>query len=359
MPTDSGIGGTEKRIAAFIRNSNPDHFRHVLMPLKPLGEVGEELADEGFDVESMNLTRADAAFATGRIFKAIRRTGPDIVQTYLYGGNVLGRPTARLARVPAVVSGYASTDPWMNAANALADMTTARFATAHLANSDAVADAVVRRCRLPETSVTVVHTGRAIPEKAAALTERDDGSIRGVAVGRIHRAKGYDVLIDALAICSERVHIRVAGGGKGTKDLETRAADAGVSGRIDFLGVRDDVEKLMLESDFYVLPSRWEGLPGALVEAMACGLPVVATAVGGVPEAVTDGKTGYLAEPEDPISLASALDRLCKSTDSRRAMGREARIRAADHFSIERMVHDWEAFYRKLARITHRTGTTE
>lgn len=356
LPTDSGIGGTEKRIAAFIRNSNPELFRHVLMPLKPLGEIGEELADEGYEVEALGLTRLTAAIATPKLVAAIRRTSPDILQTYLYGGNVLGRPAGRMAGVPAVVSGYASTDPWMTRAAALADMSTARFANAHLANSDAVADAVARRCRVLATSITVVHTGREIPGRPASPGSRDDGKLRGIAAGRIHRAKGYDVLVDALALADKRVHITVAGGGSGRDDLARRASAKGVGDRIEFLGIRNDVEELMRQSDFYVLSSRWEGLPGALIEAMAIGLPVVATAVGGVPEAVIEGETGHLAEPDSPSSLADALNRAASSSDDLRAMGRAGRVRAEEHFSVEAMVSRWEAFYRRIARLSHRPG---
>lgn len=128
----------------------------------------------------------------------------------------------------------------------------------------------------------------------------------GIAAGRIHRAKGYDILIEALAQADPRIRVKVAGAGpvvhgglSSIQKLEEVAEKAGVADRIEFLDVRDDVDALMAASDFHVLPSRWEGLPGVLIEAMAMGLPSVASAVGGVSEALIDGETGFLAEPGD------------------------------------------------------------
>lgn len=361
IPTDTALGGTERRFADFITASNPEHFRHILLTLKPIGIVGERLAESGFEVESLNLNRTRAAVGAPALLRAIRHHKPDIVQTYLFGGNTAGRPAAKIAGVPVVVSGYASTDPWMRPHHIAADMASAKFATAHLANADAVADSVVRRCRVPRASVEVIHTGRPIPESPASHDARADGTVVGIAAGRIHRAKGYDILIEALAQADPRIRVKVAGAGpvvhgglSSIQKLEEVAEKAGVADRIEFLDVRDDVDALMAASDFHVLPSRWEGLPGVLIEAMAMGLPSVASAVGGVSEALIDGETGFLAEPGDPESLAKCLNRIVAA--DRATLGAAARRRAIENFSIESMTHHWENFYRRLARLAHLEG---
>ncbi|RIK10018.1 MAG: hypothetical protein DCC49_04385 [Acidobacteria bacterium] len=361
IPTDTALGGTERRFADFIAASNPEHFRHAVLTLKPVGVVGEGLARAGFEVESLNLSRARAAVGAPALLKAIRQYKPDIVQTYLFGGNTAGRPAARLAGVPVVVSGYASTDPWMRPHHIAADMTSAKFATAHLANAEAVADSVVRRCKVPRASIEVVHTGRPIPDTPARHAARPDGTVVGIAAGRVHRAKGYDVLIEALAQADSRIRIKVAGSGpivhgglSAIQELEDAAERAGVADRIEFLGVRDDINALMAEGDFHVLPSRWEGLPGVLIEAMAMGLPSVASAVGGVSEALVDSKTGFLTEPGDPTSLADGLNRI--ATADRATLGEAARLRAIESFSVDAMTHRWENFYRRLARLAHLEG---
>lgn len=361
VPTDTALGGTERRMSDFIRASNPEHFDHSVLTLKPLGVVGEKLLDDGYAVKSLNLSRAGAAMGAPALVRSIRRFKPDIVQTYLFGGNTAGRAAARLAGVPIVISGYASTDPWMRPHHVAADMASAKLATAHLANAEAVADAVVRRCKVPRASIQVVHTGRPIPPKPVKHLARSDKSIHAIAAGRLHKAKGYDVLIEALAICDQRIEVVVAGadavvhgGLSSMQELEMKSKRAGVSSRIHFLGIRDDVAELMAEADFHVLPSRWEGLPGVLIEAMAIGLPSVASAAGGVPEALADGETGFLVEPGDPVSLAAALDKMANADRSR--LGAAARRRAREQFSIESMTHHWENFYRRLARLAHREG---
>lgn len=361
IPTDTALGGTERRFADFITASNPEHFRHIVLTLKPVGIIGEKLAEAGVEVESLKLNRTRAAVGAPALLKAIRHHKPDIVQTYLFGGNTAGRPAAKLAGVPVVVSGYASTDPWMRPHHTAADMASAKFATAHLANAEAVADSVARRCRVPRASIEVIQTGRPIPESPASHDARADGTVVGIAAGRIHRAKGYDVLIEALARSDPRIRVKVAGAGpvvhgglSSIQKLEDAAEKAGVADRIEFLDVRDDVDVLMEEADFHVLPSRWEGLPGVLIEAMAMGLPSVASAVGGVSEALIDDETGFLAEPGDPESLAECLSRI--ATADRATLGAAARRRAVESFSIESMTHHWENFYRRLARLAHLEG---
>lgn len=362
IPTDTGVGGTERRLADFIKASNKKQFEHRVLALKALGDIGEELTRAGFSVASLEVTRITAISGVPELIKAIKQYRPDIVQTYLFGGNTAGRLAARITRVPIIISGYASTDPWMRPHHVVADSVTARLASAHLANCEAVADAVARRCGIPRASIETIHTGRPIPERFARHRERADGTVRGIAVGRLHRSKGYDVLIRALSRADSRIVITVAGtdthhnrSARSLREqLESLARRVGVGDRIVFLGQRADVSELLAEADFHVLPSRWEGLPGSLIEAMASGLPSVATAVGGVPEALIDGETGFLAEPEDPDDLAACLDRIISS--DRAILGGNARQRAIEHFSIATMTQRWENFYRREVRLAHTEG---
>jgi glycosyltransferase involved in cell wall biosynthesis len=116
--------------------------------------------------------------------------------------------------------------------------------------------------------------------------------------------------------------------------------------RVHLLGNRDDMARCLAASDIFVMASRWEGNPLAVMEAMASGLPVVGTAVGGVPDLVESGQHGILVPPGEPAALARAMEFLCRNPETRRSMGAAARDRASRQFSLQQMVRAYDALYR-------------
>jgi glycosyltransferase involved in cell wall biosynthesis len=167
-----------------------------------------------------------------------------------------------------------------------------------------------------------------------------------VTTSRLHPAKGHVHLLDALARVRERfpnVRLIVAGDGVERGDLEDRAASLGISRAVVFAGFRNDVPALLQAADVFVLPSLLEGMPNTALEAMSVALPVVATNVDGVPEAVADGETGLLVQPADPEAMAEAIGRLLSEPDTRAAMGAAGRRRAETEFSVDRMLDAVEA----------------
>jgi glycosyltransferase involved in cell wall biosynthesis len=155
--------------------------------------------------------------------------------------------------------------------------------------------------------------------------------------------KGIDVLIEAARLAREPVHLEIYGDGTLRGDLERQARQAGVEAR--FHGF---VSEPLAEVDVLVQPSRADNLPLAVLEAMAAGLPVIGTRVGGIPELVVDGETGLLVEPEDPRALADALESLARDRRRLVELGRHGRERVAAHFSAEQVVHRTVALYREL-----------
>ena len=171
-----------------------------------------------------------------------------------------------------------------------------------------------------------------------------------IAVANLRAEKGYDVLLEAARILADQdLPIRIAAVGRGPlkDELNKRHAALGLRDRFVFLGQRDDVLRLMTGADVFVLASHHEGLPVALMEAMSVGLPVVATAVGGVPQFVTDSEEGLLVAPGRPDLLAEALVRICTDSELRRRLGEGAK-RKSTVFDVRSASAKIEDIYRRL-----------
>jgi glycosyltransferase involved in cell wall biosynthesis len=225
-----------------------------------------------------------------------------------------------------------------------------------LAVSKAVVDSVPRRFG---RRLRVMHQGIDVQAERAALAERDAAraelglQTQDVVVGTVanyREQKDYPNLFAAARrVLAERKNVRFVAIGQGPQEAEIAAllADEEFGDRLQLLGRRDDVSHVLAACDLFVLASKNEGLPIALVEALALGLPVVATAVGGTPEVVTDGLEGLLVPPSNPEQLASAIGRLVADPELRVRMSAAATERSG-HFDISRAVGETEAVYRAL-----------
>jgi glycosyltransferase involved in cell wall biosynthesis len=217
---------------------------------------------------------------------------------------------------------------------------------------------------LPPARARLVHDGvesrrfeglafSAARAPARARLQLDPGALIGVTPASLHRRKGQDVLLQALALLAQRlpgqcIQWVFAGEGPSLESLQSLAATLPPSVEALFPGRVQPVEDLLAAADLFCLPSRREGLGVALLEAMAAGLPVVASHVGGMVEAFEDPACGRHVPPEDPEALAEAIASLARETQAARSMGRRAAERCRELFDLERMCRDTEAFYLEL-----------
>ncbi len=212
----------------------------------------------------------------------------------------------------------------------------------------AVSNAVARQVQHPKPIVVYsgVDVSQELCESAAPRT-----SVVVGASGRLVDIKGLAYLIKALAILSSEfpdLQVEIAGEGPERENLENEARDLNLKERVRFLGWQTDLEPVLRSWDIFAMPSLTEGFPMAALEAMAQGLPIVATNVGGLPELVEDGKTGTLVPPSDAGALARGLKSLIVDTRLRQEMGTAGWRRARDQFSIDRMVAQTAAIYDSL-----------
>jgi glycosyltransferase involved in cell wall biosynthesis len=202
-----------------------------------------------------------------------------------------------------------------------------------------------RQLKLPEGTVRVIHNGVS-DSPIESLARPVDGPLIGT-IGRFAPQKGQDVLLHALNLLPGVTAVLV-GDGPDRESLERMARDLGIETRVLLPGWAEDPRSWLPTFDVFVLPSRLEGLPLVIIEAMLASRPVVATSVDGVPEEVVDGRTGLLVPPDDPQALASAVQSLLEDPDRRARMGRKGRRLAKEGFNLEKMVSSYESLYDEL-----------
>jgi glycosyltransferase involved in cell wall biosynthesis len=223
---------------------------------------------------------------------------------------------------------------------------TSRRLDAHVAVGEAAARMVEGRALLRRGSVQVIHNGIVDLGPPSERVRGTDAVVVGC-LARLDRIKGLDVLLNSI-VSLPSVRVVVAGRGPERKPLEQLAARLGVAERVRFLDWVDSPRQLLQSFDVFVLPSRAEGFPLSIVEAMFAGLPVVATDVGSVREAVIEGETGILVPPDDSERLTGALRNLVDRPELRRQLGERGRAVAVERFTAERMVAAYEDLYEQL-----------
>ncbi len=289
----------------------------------------------------------------------LRQRRFDVAVTMLFIADVFGRALARAAGVPRIVSSirarnvdYARWKRW-------AVHLTMRWADDVVINSEAVREFALAVEGAPRERTHYIPNGVCVRENGGAPNSAAVRSAFGLqagrrligGVGRLTYQKGYDVLIEALA--SQRwsdVDLLLAGVGDAEQALRQQAARLGLEGRVHFAGHRRDVPELLGALDLFVHPARFEGMPNAVLEAMAAGCPIVASAVDGITELIVDGVHGWLVPPDDAGALADAIGEALADRAEARRRGDRARQRAAERFSVTATVDAWERVLRAGAR---------
>ncbi len=364
-------GGTERQLLALARRLDRRRYASSLLTTAGGGALHATFRELlpvtvlGGDPAHANPTRTRPwahAAVVRRLAGIFRAERPDIVHAFLPAANVLGPVAARLAGVRRVVVGkrslacYKSRHPLLRGLESLGN----RLADVILVNSDAVARDVERTERFWEGKIRKIYNGVEVPapgtpEDAARVRAREGiapGAAVVLCVSNFFAYKGHADLVEAarrVADAAPDAIFLLAGRDAGAMDAcRARVRDAGLDGRVRFLGGRADVADLLRASDLFVHPSHEEGFPNAVLEAMAAEKAVVATRVGGTPEAVADGETGILVPAHDPAALAAALVALLRDPARARGMGEAGRRRVLDRYAVERMVAAYETLYESL-----------
>ncbi|HTG81067.1 MAG TPA: glycosyltransferase [Geobacteraceae bacterium] len=360
------IGGPERQIIEHFRRVDRARFRPILCSFAE--NDGEDPYLEQvrrFDIEYRTISSRSGSDlrAIGELRQIIRRDNVRILCTHGYKPNVIGRLASWICGIPTV----AISRGWTSESRKIRMYERLDKLFLHLADHVvAVSEGQKRKIAALGVAghrVTVIHNAidlAAVPTAAAesihALWGIPDASLVVASAGRLSPEKNYAGLIDAArVVIAQRPATRfiVFGEGALRRVLESRIAACGLGGKFLLPGFRKDIHQLMTEVDIFVLPSFSEGLPNVILEAAAAKKPVVATAVGGTPEVVVDGETGFLVAPTDTERLASCILRLVDDPQLRESMGTAGYAYVNDNFTYEKQTKQYQELYETILNRRH------
>lgn len=354
--TSFETGGTERQMTELIRRLDPERYKVHAVCFRREGRWLPEVLERAASVVAFPIRgfgRPSTFVQMARFAAWCRRERIAVVQTCDFYANVFGLPGAMLAGVPVRVGSRRELNPDKSRRQIALQRLAYRCATHVVANSPSAVE-ILREERVTSPRIALIANG---VDLAAHRTPRAARPVRRViTVANLRPEKSHETLVAAAAIlatsCPE-LRFQVVGDGSRRGELEALARARGVDGVMEFLGHRDDVPGLLAGADIFVLPSRSEAFPNGAIEAMASGLPVIASAVGGLRDLIEAGRTGLLVPPADPEALADAVRSLVRAPERAAALGAAAGDEVRARYAFDRMVAAFDSLYRSALQARH------
>ena len=341
------VGGAERHVTTMLPRMNPARFTPSVICIGEEGELFSTLRAAGIEAAALRLHKRQAVRALIELVMMMRRTRPDVVVVQGYNAETLGRIAARIAGVKHTIN-------WVHNASGLVqrgtvrrtvDRALTRWTSAYFGVAEAQRPYLVDELGHPDDKIRVIYNGVDLAQfrtstDRGVLAEfgfaENDPVVGIVAVLRPEKDH-VSLLRAARTVVDElpRARFLIIGDGPTRPQLEALCTELQLTPNVHFAGSRDDVARLLPAIDVFVLTSTSECFPISVLEAMACARPAVCSAVGGIPEVIKDGETGYLVPPKDPPQLAARLVRLLQDPLTARRMGRAARARVEAEFDLD------------------------
>lgn len=368
--TEFGLGGTELQVLKLSEQFTPDRFSLAFGCIRRKGLIAQAYGSHGWSISEYPIS-GFAKINTGRqmlrLARELRDRKCQVMHSYNFYANVFSIPAARLAGVPCIVASIRDMGVYMTPMQKRVQRWACSLADRILVNAYAIRDWLIAD-GYPAEKIHVIRNGAHVPRLDVAAERKRIRSELGIPasakvaimVSRLNPKKGVEDFIDTLPRVLAQLpdawlviagNVVLASPGHEDaylKELAERARRLGAPERILFTGLRRDVPSLLACADVSVLPSYSEGLPNSVIEAMASGLPVVATRVGGVPELVRPRHTGFLVPPGDVDSLAEALVTVLANPFLGKRLGEAGRVQIQSEFSFEKMFRETVALYARV-----------
>lgn len=349
---DLEFGGTQRQTLELARRLNPARFQVEIWVLAAGDDFVPLARRYGIPVMRLGRRKRVGPLALGHLGRQLQNQNIDILMPLTVVPNIWGRILGRIARVPLIIGNCRGG----GAPRGQFERRLWPLANHILCNSQAIKRVLTGSCGVPEARLTTILNGVDTeyfrPPAAPAA-----GPPKVLSVARMVPEKDHDTLLAAFqrtAQAHPEAELLLVGEGARRAAVRDLARQLLPEDRVKLLPPREDLRPLLQQASFLVLSSQTEALPNVVLEAMAVGLPVVATRVGGVPELVQSGRTGWLVNPGDAPGLATAMNRALADPEARQAMGQAGRDRAVKHFSLEAMTRQYEEVLDRLLQDVRR-----
>lgn len=360
---NSNVGGIQQQILSIVRVYDKEKFNPIVCCFGPRMELGKEIEKAGIDFVALNRKRYNK-FSVGIIvdlYRVMKERNIHVLRTHKYRANLYGRIAGKLAGVPVIVASehniYRNEKEkrfLRRITNKILSIVTDKMVTV----SDAIRKDILRYDRFPPSKIMVLHNGVDTERFKPGTNYRDirrqfaiskDDVVIGF-VGRLVINKGLNYLIEAVALLKKSFNVKllIVGDGSLMEELKKMAKNKGLEESVIFTGMRRDITDILSSIDIFVLSSIKEGFPNSLLEAMAMGKPIVATAIGGIPEIIQHGANGLLVQSADIEGLAAAIKTIIDNPLMAQRIGRAARDFIEKNYSIDATVRKWETLYRQI-----------
>ena len=356
-----GIGGAENGVVNLVNHIDRKRFATAICAFSKYDFYPERVNEDKTKIYNIGKTKGNDPTIPIKLTKIFREWRPHIVHTHAWGTLCEGVMAAKLAKIPVVIHGEHGTIQGKKA-NVFIQRLFWRLTDQVLSVSKNHKDKLLETIGFPKHKIMVLANGvdarRFYKQKEYSATGNgnhlpETKDIIIGTVGRLESVKNQALLIRSFADLLKRfsgVKLWIVGGGELKEQLENLAGSMGASSDIVFLGKRDDIPELLNQMDIFVLPSISEGMSNTILEAMSSGLPVVACRVGGNPELVKDGVTGFLVPSKNKEAMGRAMALLAENEEKRKIMGAAARKRIENQFSLTVMVKRYEQLYVQQCR---------
>lgn len=360
------VGGTENQTVELSSRLDRRRFHVTVCALKGEGAIASELRDRGIKVVALSGKGKWDVRVPFRLWRVLRAERPDIIHAFLFLSNIIGRVMGRCLKIPVVIGSYRGVEIWTSRLFIFLDRMTSGWTHTMTCCSYAVRQSVLSRVGGSPEKFVAIHNGIDVARfggrsslTRADVALSDDVRVIGTVCRLTEPVKGLANLLQAFARLlnepgMDHCRLLLVGDGPSRSRLEDLAVTLGISKYVVFTGMRRDVEHILPLIDLFVLPSLYEGFGIAIIEAMAAGRPVVATAVGGIPEIVVQGETGLLVPPGDVAALSGAMWWILSRPESAAAYGAAGLRRVRERFSIEIAVKRHEELYENLFAMSGR-----
>jgi len=351
------LGGAERVVADQALNIDKEKFNVTVCCLRKKGEFAHLLQEKGVRIIELGKKPGVDFSIIPKVKRVIKENHIQLVHTHLWVANFWGRIAAILSGVPVVITEH-NVDIWKRWYHKFADWFLAFFTKKVCVVSRQVGNFYRKECWISKRKIEVVYNGIDIARREISKEEikklrnqlkfRDDRPLI-VSIGRLVEAKAVHVFIESCQILVKRgckFKALIVGEGPLRERLQQSVRRLGLEKKVIFTGLRKDVDKILELADVCVLSSVREGLPITVLEAMAHGVPFVATDVGGNSEVIVDGETGFLVPINDVEALAYNIEKILQDSGLRMKLSANAKKRVEELFSVEKMVKRYEEIYK-------------